>query len=171
MRRKHRKLTSSADLDITPFMNLMIVLVPVLLLGMVFSQIRMIELNFPGMDAGQAPAPEQFQLVVALIPQGIEVIDGKRGLIKTLPMSEGKQDFDGLRYTLRQIKNRMPDKTDIVLEVSPDIDYQTLVKTMDTVRSYPAVVAASVVEGELFPDVSLSDAAEDRVLAGLQGGA
>ena len=57
MRRKHRKLTSSADLDITPFMNLMIVLVQVLLLGMVFSQIRMIELNFPGMEAGQAPAP------------------------------------------------------------------------------------------------------------------
>jgi len=83
---------------------------------------------------------------------------------------EGTQDFDGLRHTLRQIKKRMPDKTDIVLEVSPDIDYQTLVKTMDTVRSYPAVVVASAVEGELFPDVSLSDAVEDRVLAGLQGG-
>jgi biopolymer transport protein ExbD len=170
MRRKHRKLTSSADLDITPFMNLMIVLVPVLLLGMVFSQIRMIELNFPGMEAGQAPAPETFQLVVALIPQGIEIIDSKRGVIRTLPSLEGTQDFDGLRHTLRQIKKRMPDKTDIVLEVSPDIDYQTLVKAMDTVRSYPAVVVASAVEGELFPDVSLSDAVEDRVLAGLQGG-
>ena len=32
MRRKHRRLQSEADLDITPFMNLMIVLVPVLLL-------------------------------------------------------------------------------------------------------------------------------------------
>jgi len=171
MRRKHRKLTSSADLDITPFMNLMIVLVPVLLLGMVFSQIRMIELNFPGMDAGQAPAPEELQLVVALVPQGIEVLDSKRGVIRTLPLAEGKQDFDGLRYTLQQIKKRVPEKTDIVLEVSPDIDYQTLVKTMDTLRSYPAVVAASVVEGELFPDVSLSDAAEDRVLSHSQEGA
>lgn len=171
MRRKHRKLTSSADLDITPFMNLMIVLVPVLLLGMVFSQIRMIELDFPGTESGQAPAPEEFRLVVAVIPQGIEVLDSERGVIRTLPLSEGKQDFDGLRHTLRQIKKRMPDKTDIVLEVSPDIDYQTLVRTMDTVRSYPAVVAASAVTGELFPDVSLSDAAEDRVLAGLKEGA
>lgn len=174
MRRKHRKLTSSADLDITPFMNLMIVLVPVLLLGMVFSQIRMIELDFSGMDAGmeagQAPAPEAFQLVVALIPQGIEVIDSERGVIRTLPLREGSQDFGGLRHTLRQIKKRMPDKTDVVLEVSPDIDYQTLVRTMDTVRSYPAVVAASVVEGELFPDVSLSDAAENRRLTGMQEG-
>lgn len=43
-------MAASPDLDITPFMNLMIVLVPVLLLGMVFSQVRMIELNFPGQD-------------------------------------------------------------------------------------------------------------------------
>jgi hypothetical protein len=65
----------------------------------------------------------------------------------------------------------MPDKTDVVLEVSPEIDYQTLVRTMDTVRSYPAVVAASAVVGELFPDVSLSDAAEGRRLTRTQEGA
>ncbi|MDI9245539.1 biopolymer transporter ExbD [Marinobacter sp. CHS3-4] len=171
MRRKHRKLTSEADLDITPFMNLMIVLVPVLLLGMVFSQIRMIELDFPGMDAGKAPSAEEFRLVVALIPQGIEVADSERGVIQTLPLIEGKQDFEGLRFILRQIKKRMPEKTDLVLEVGPDVDYQTLVKAMDTVRSYPAVVAANVVEGELFPDVSLSDAAEDRQLSVKQEGA
>ncbi|HBF93454.1 MAG TPA: biopolymer transporter ExbD, partial [Marinobacter adhaerens] len=47
MRRRHRRLSISPELDITAFLNLMIVLVPVLLLGMVFSQVRMIELNFP----------------------------------------------------------------------------------------------------------------------------
>ena len=72
MRRRHRRLSVSPELDITAFLNLMIVLVPVLLLGMVFSQVRMIELNFPGMDAGEAPAPEEFRLVVTLIPEGIE---------------------------------------------------------------------------------------------------
>lgn len=171
MRRKHRKLTTNPDLDITPFMNLMIVLVPVLLLGMVFSQIRMIELNFPGMEAGKAPLSEELELVVALVPDGLEVADSKRGVIKSLPLVEGKQDYEGLRYTLQQIKKRMPDKTDIILEVSPDIDYQTLITTMDTLRSYPAVVAASVVEGELFPDVSLSDAVEGRSLSLTREGA
>jgi len=165
MRRRHRRLTSSPELDITAFLNLMIVLVPVLLLGMVFSQFRMIELNFPGMDAGQAPEPEEFRLVVTLIPQGIEIADSDRGLIRVLPVGQEGQDFANLRQVLRQIKTRVPDKTDVVLEVGPDIDYQTLVTAMDTVRSYPAVVAASVVEGELFPDVSLMDAPEDRKLA------
>ena len=157
MRRKHRRLVSNPELDITPFLNLMIVLVPVLLLGMVFSQIRMIELNFPGM-------------VVALMPQGLEVLDSQRGVIRTLPLMEGEQDFNGLRETLKRIKKRVPEKTDIILEVSPDIDYQTLVTAMDTVRSYPAVVAASVVEGELFPDVALADAPENRTLSGVGEG-
>ena len=164
MRRRHRRLNASPELDITAFLNLMIVLVPVLLLGMVFSQVRMIELNFPGMDAGQAPEPEEFRLVVTLIPQGIEIADSDRGLIRVLPVGQEGQDFANLRQVLRQIKTRVPDKTDVVLEVGPDIDYQTLVTAMDTVRSYPAVVSASVVEGELFPDVSLMDAPEDLSL-------
>jgi biopolymer transport protein ExbD len=167
MRRRHRRLNASPELDITAFLNLMIVLVPVLLLGMVFSQVRMIELNFPGMEAGQAPAPEEFRLVVTLIPEGIEIADSDRGLIRVLPAGQEGQDFANLRQVLRQIKTRVPDKTDMVLEVGPDIDYQTLVTAMDTVRSYPAVVAASVVEGELFPDVSLMDAPEDRKLAAI----
>ncbi len=171
MRRKHRKLNSSTDLDITPFMNLMIVLVPVLLLGMVFSQIRMIELNFPGMDAGEAPAAEELELVVLLIPEGIEILDSERGVIRVLPLSEGSQDINGLRHTLQQIKKRVPDKTDVILKVSPDVDYQTLVTVMDTVRSYPAVVAASVVEGELFPDISLADTPAGRTLSPTREGA
>ena len=165
MRRRHRRLTASADLDITAFLNLMIVLVPVLLLGMVFSQIRMIELNFPGMEAGQAPDAESFRLVVTVLPEGIEVEDSDRGLIDVLPVTGQGQAYSRLSELLQRIKSRMPDKTDVILEVGPDVDYQTLVSVVDTVRSYQAVVAASVVEAELFPDVSLMDAGEDRNLA------
>ncbi|WP_148862614.1 biopolymer transporter ExbD [Marinobacter fonticola] len=161
MRRKHRRLPTNAELDITAFLNLMIVLVPVLLLGMVFTQIRMIELDFPGMAAGEAPEAETFRLEVLLVPSGIRVADSDRGLIDSFPLQEGEQDFAALRETLKAIKARMPEKTDLVLRIGPDVDYQTLVTAMDTVRSYPEVVAASVVRAELFPDVSLGDAPAD----------
>ena len=40
--------------------------------------------------------------------------------------------------------------------LAPDeLDYQTLVTAMDTVRSFKAVVAAQVVDAELFPQISL----------------
>ncbi|MDX1597699.1 MAG: biopolymer transporter ExbD [Marinobacter sp.] len=161
MRRRHRRAASSPELDITAFLNLMIVLVPVLLLGMVFSQVRTIELHFPGMEPGKAPSAEQLRLVVTIIPEGIEVSDSERGVIRTLPLKESEQDFAGLLEILKGIKARVPDKTDVVLEVGPEIDYQTLVTAMDTVRSYPAVVVASPVEAELFPDVALANAPED----------
>lgn len=165
MRRRHRKAASNPELDITAFLNLMIVLVPVLLLGMVFSQIRTIELDFPGMAPGEAPAADELRLVVTVIPAGMEVSDSERGVIRTLPLLEGIQDFAGLREVLKQIKARVPEKTDLVLEVGAQVDYQTLVTAMDTVRSYGAVVAASRVEAELFPDVSLADAPDERELA------
>lgn len=160
MRRRHRRAASSPELDITAFLNLMIVLVPVLLLGMVFSQVRTIELQFPGMESGEAPSVEELRLVVTIIPGTIEVSDSERGVIRSLPLREGEQDFAGLLETLKSIKARVPEKTDVVLEVGPEIDYQTLVTAMDTVRSYPTVVAASKVEAELFPDIALANAME-----------
>lgn len=168
MRRKHRRLKSNPELDITAFLNLMIVLVPVLLLGMVFTQMRMIELDFPGMAKGEAPEPDKFRLEVLLVPSGIRIADSDRGLIDSFPVKDGKQDFDAARETLKAIKRRMPDKTDLVLRIGPEIDYQTLVTAIDTVRSYPEVVAASVVRAELFPDVSLADAPADVRVSALE---
>ena len=45
--RRHRKAQEEAELDITSFMNLMIILVPVLLLSMVFNHITVLELTLP----------------------------------------------------------------------------------------------------------------------------
>ena len=50
------------------------------------------------------------------------------------------------------------DKKDLSLLLEPDIDYQTIVTLMDKARSYKAVVVASVVNAELFPEISLGDA-------------
>ena len=57
------------------------------------------------------------------------------------------------------------DRTDIAILSEPDIDYQVLVGVIDTARTFEAVVAASVVDAKLFPDVSLGDA-PDVALAG-----
>jgi len=41
------------------------------------------------------------------------------------------------------------------------------VTVMDTVRSYKAVVAGSVVNAELFPEISIADAPSVAVTAGV----
>lgn len=160
-RRKHRKLVQPVELDITAFMNLMIVLVPVLLLSMVFTQNAVLDLNFPMMDENNTlQLDEKLQLQLIIRENGMNIADTKIGLIKHIPKTSGQYDFKALSEFLKLLKSKVPNKTDITLLLTENVDYQTLVSTMDTTRSYPAVVAANLVEAELFPEISIGDAPE-----------
>ena len=159
-RSKHRKhkYRDTAELDVTPFMNLMIVLVPVLLLSMVFTHTTVIDLNFPG-DASDAapPDPEAVHLEVVVMADGLRVADGRGGTIRMLPRSETGHDYEGLSLVMRELKRRMPDKRDITVLLQEETSYQTLVSVLDRVRSYPTVQHLEVVQAELFPEVTLGD--------------
>lgn len=162
MRRKHRRLQSEADLDITPFMNLMIVLVPVLLLNMVFAHTSVLELNFPTGDSLSSEQKEELQIQVVIYDNRLVVADNQGGVIKTIPESDNGYDFGLLKDVMKELKSRVPDKKDVIIMPSSTTSYQTLVSVMDTVRSYEAVVAGDVVEAELFPQISLGDAPEQE---------
>jgi len=162
IRRKHRSpIDDEAELDITPFMNIMIVLVPVLLLGLVFSQIAVIDLTLPEAAGGESDQDnKQLELVIredALIvnyPQGI--------LLKTIPKQEGEYDYKLLSIVLQEVKRQLRekgmDKKAITILSEPTTSYQTIVSVMDTSRSFKAVIATSVVDAELFPSISFGDA-------------
>jgi biopolymer transport protein ExbD len=169
--RKRRLKKQDADLDITSFMNLMIVLVPVLLLNMVFSHITVLDLKLPDLSSeSQAQEEEQEDQTLELIILPDELlVNYPAGVpVKRLQKIEDEEtgdkvyDFKLLSDTLQEVKrvlkNQEIDKDDILILSQPDTDYQTIVKAMDTVRSFKAVVAASVVEAELFPVISLGDA-------------
>lgn len=163
-RTKRHHLTEVKELDITSFMNLMIVLVPVLLMSMVFNQITVLDLKLP--DAAASSESEQpdekKQLELVVFPDYMD-INYPAGLrVKRLEKKDGEYDYKMLSVILQEIKRQLRekgvDKRDILLLSQPDTDYQTIVSVMDTVRSFKAIVAASVVDAELFPDISLGDA-------------
>ena len=158
---KHRKYKhhDAAELDVTPFMNLMIVLVPVLLLSMVFTQTTVIDLNFPtGDSAAQAFDPETVHLEVVVKDDTLVVADGRGGTIKTIGKVDGQYDFAELSLVMQELKRRMPEKQDITVLLEQETDYQTLVTILDKVRAYPTVQNLAVVQAELFPVISLGDA-------------
>lgn len=163
MRRHRRVKAQEAELDITSFMNLMIVLVPVLLLSLVFSQVRILNLQLPiGASSDQQPAPELKQLELIVSEQGFELNYPSGISLKKIPKTDTNYDFVLLSKYLQDLKLTFQqneiEKSDITILLSPDIDYQTLVSTMDTVKSFKAVVAANLVDAELFPLISLGDA-------------
>ncbi|MDQ2076645.1 biopolymer transporter ExbD [Marinimicrobium sp. ABcell2] len=163
-RRLRHKNKSEAELDITSFLNLMIILVPVLLMSMVFARITVLELTLPESSDGQSESqdqPEQLEVVIGDYYLDVNYPAGTR--VQRIEQTDvGAHDYAQLSKLLQNIKvelrNRGIDKDDIVILSQPDTDYQTLVSVMDTVRSYKAVVAASVVDAALFPSVSLGDA-------------
>jgi biopolymer transport protein ExbD len=164
MIRRRRAKSEEAELDITSFMNLMIVLVPVLLLGLVFSQVRILNLQLPvgAQTSADNDVPKVLELIIT--PAGFDVNYPVGTLLKTFKKTDEGYDFSALSKYLQDLKRTFQqkkiEKKDIVILLSPEIDYQTIVSAMDTVRSFKAVVAASVVDAELFPAISLGEAPE-----------
>lgn len=174
MRRIKRRRHEEAELDITAFMNLMIVLVPILLLGMVFSRITVVDVVLPEAAAGEPDTPPR-QLELIIRPEGMRVEYPSGILLKAIPLTEESgQDFALLSLVLQEVKRQLTEqgieKSDITLLPEPQIDYQTIVSAMDTVRSFKALVAASVVDAALFPDISFGAApvAEPTAEVGLE---
>jgi biopolymer transport protein ExbD len=155
--RHHRNDT--AELNITAFMNLMVILVPFLLITAVFSRLAILELNLPGSSSEPVEPQEQsFQLEVIVRQEKIEVGDRNQGLLGVYPNGEQGYDYEALSSKLTELKKRYPAKTDASILLEQEIPYDTLVQVMDTVRVAEKVEEKSIVRSDLFPDISIGDA-------------
>jgi len=168
-----KRQRQEAELDITSFMNLMIVLVPVLLLNMVFSHITIIDLKLPNSSSTHSiikDGSDAFLLEIIIrqddlvLNYGFDNSEKKsKSFSKTKKGNENiEYDYLSLSEYLQQLKraliNDSVDKKDILILAEKNTEYQTIISTMDAVRSYRGVVAASVIDAELFPIISLGDA-------------
>ena len=169
MKRRWRKrhLSEPAEVNITAFMNLMVILVPFLLITAVFSRITILELNLPTPgspnQAVNKDEPEKLQLEVIVRQQSIEIGDRKRGLLKLFAVSPDGSHLQQVSDTLQQIKARFPDKQDITLLLETDIPYERLVEMMDTLRVVQVKQDDELVTAELFPAISIGDAPPSKL--------
>ena len=158
-RRGGRRNVETAELNITAFMNLMVILVPFLLITAVFSRLAVLELNLPGSSNEPVDPQEQvFQLEVIVRQEKIEVGDRNQGLLGVYPNDIDGYDYDALASKLAELKKNYPAKTDAAILLEQDIAYETVVRVMDTVRIAEDIEGDSVVRSDLFPEISIGDA-------------
>jgi len=153
---RHRRLHQRpAALEITAFLNLIVVLVPFLLSTAVFSRLAVLELTLPrpGGAGPETLKAEQLQLEVVLRSDALEVGDRIGGLIRRLPRNEQGHDLRGLAALLQQVKARFPDEQHANVLAEPDTPYDTLVQVMDTLRA-----TSDSARAELFPRLAIGDA-------------
>jgi len=158
VRRLRREPTG---LDVTAFINLIVVLVPFLLSTAVFTRLSVLDLALPAQSTGalEQLSVDKLNLEIVIRGDAIEVGDRIGGLIQSIPKSpSGHYDITALGTLARAIKEKFPDKTDATVLPEPNVPYDVLVQVMDALRAGRQVQGAKVVEVALFPDISIGDA-------------
>ena len=105
---KRRTKGAAHEIDVTTFLNLMVVLVPFLLITAVFSRLTIVELNLPSSAGGPSSADEGFTPEVIVREAGIEITNG-RSIIAAIPNSEGGEfDLVTLSDYMVELKQTYP---------------------------------------------------------------
>lgn len=156
--RSRRLRKQAAELDITAFMNLIVVLVPFLLSTAVFSRLAVLELNVPVASADVGALKDSFQLEVIIRRDSIEVGDQNGATLRRIAKAASGYDFAELSTLMQQIKLRFPDKSESTILAESETPYEVLVQVMDAVRSARVIDGRTSTQKELFPDISVGDA-------------
>jgi biopolymer transport protein ExbD len=150
------------ELDIKPVMNLMVVLIPLLLAGVEYVKLSIIEIDLPPTSAGAGAGEEQenpekereqrLGLKIAITQEGFTIAtasaimsseeEGQGG--PTVPLNgEREFDYDKLKEKLVEIKKlildkkyKFKDKETAVITAGRDIEYQIIVNVLDTIQKY-----------------------------------
>lgn len=158
-RNKSARRDGNVALDITAFMNLMVVLIPFLLMSAAFTNVSILDLKLPKAEAGDAvsDAPKEFAINVVMSKDVIIISDQNGDTIKHIPKTKSGHNFTLLNQTLRLIKNQYPEKTDIAILADKFVPYDDIVQAMDRAREFHSFQNGEIAAYELFPDISLGD--------------
>lgn len=159
-RHHYRRDDQTGELDITTFLNLMVVLIPFLLVTAVFSRISIQELNLPTEAAGGSKLERpQISIEVIVRKDLIQLSDGTK-ITATVRNVAKDYNIKELSQLLQDLKDKNPDVKEATLLVEPDIDYETLIHIMDAVKvvEFKKQGAEGFDRKVLFPQISVGDA-------------
>lgn len=152
-KRRHQLVT---DVNLTPLLNVFIIVIPFVLLSAVFVKTAVIDISLPqegGKGQASADSPTGV-LVIKVTGSGFDV----GGIGKAfIPKQAGEFDFKGLTDELIKLKERFPGSEDAILLFNPDASYEFIVKVMDSTRETTVKEGGKTKKHTLFPMVSLGE--------------
>jgi biopolymer transport protein ExbD len=139
------------DLDMTPMMNMLIILISFLVTMVVFTQLAVIKFDLPSADAGAGPGGtpadtamgKDADLTLVVSESGFQII-GEGRKLDPVPKGAGGYDFQGLAGSLRKLREDFPVARSMVMLIDSSVIYQDIVSAMDVCREHS------------FPDILLS---------------
>lgn len=160
-RLKPREDEGSGELNIVPYLDILMNLIIFMLLSITgLTSFGILNVNAPNYGtAAAAPADsaEAPKLVLSvLISKKGHFINSQNATLgkdgaPTVPLkADGSYDYSALTAQMVSIKNAFPTETKVIVAADSDISYEALIQTMDSVRE-----TAAPQHRLLFPDVTL----------------
>lgn len=159
--RRHREPgdEEALDLDVTPFLNIMFMLILSTMTLTAWSQLAMLNVQAPQIGGGQASdgsagtdaPPSTLNLTVFILKDGFNIgatgatldggTDGRPGqpLIPKVQITQGSKstvsyDFATLQKKLIEIKKTFPTEQSMIVSADADVQYDDVVHVMDAAR-------------------------------------
>jgi len=161
-RKRHhykRRVGATYEIDVTTFLNLMVVLIPFLLITAVFSRLTIVELNLPSSAGGPASNEDTFRVEVIVRKEGMEISNGS-ATIASIPKKDEEYDLESLSELMVDLKREYPEHDAASVLMEPLIPYDHLIQVMDIVRAIevPTGVEDEVELYALFSEISVGEA-------------
>lgn len=156
---QRRRWRDGANIDVTAFLSLMVILVPFLLITAVFSRLTILELAGAGREGEASPKkPRAPGLEIVVRERFIDVYRGDRGRIARVENNQAGYDLTALGRVLQQTKASSPRLTEVNILFEPQVPYGVVVQVMDAARVRVDHRAGTAKLVELFPEIGLGEA-------------
>jgi biopolymer transport protein ExbD len=156
--RQNRKQPSNKvgtiDLDVTPVMNMFVILIPFLVSMAVFTHYSVLEFSLPpnaGVGSG-GPKKIDLKLTVVMRQSGYDLTIGD-SLMNTVAASTNPGDYSSLEESLASVRQQLIRKNEVVVAVDDGIVFDKVVRVMDVCRK-TGFEKVALAEG---PNASRSD--------------
>ncbi|EHK2924763.1 biopolymer transporter ExbD [Vibrio parahaemolyticus] len=150
---RQKKATADADLDITPFLSLMVVLIPVLLVSVKFSLLAQYDVHseplLPQSDVvtqahDQSASAPPYRLVVT--EDALTLYQGKKAHFEW----QGLSERDALVSAFSEAINALDIQAPLFIQLQATHSYQEMVSLLDVLHQHQSVfssVSVDVKEG------------------------
>ncbi len=134
--RRPSGLDHQADVDVTPVMNMFIILIPFLVSMAVFTHLATHAFSLPSDDgAGQARMADEVPLTVAVSAAAVAVVWGDVEVAHLTVAADGSFDTVALQAVLAAERERRPDLDEVVVAVADGVVCADVVRCLDQCKA------------------------------------
>ncbi len=170
------KADSTFDINLTPMLDMIVALIPMLLMSVVFMRVNMVEAQVPQIVAeaiqnnNNKPNPISISLAIKGENYVFEVVDNGKKSNFTISSVDGKPNLDGLYAQAITLKKKYPDIFKVQVKPSQEVSLDRIIATLDQIRkskandgtfSFKDEKSGNMLQTNLmFPEVVFADVLE-----------